>query len=499
MNRINYTAGIKRLVCFVVMLSLIGVIIPKAAAAGSVYLSVYTNTDGSYLFEGDVEVGDNATAFSVLKSSGLEIKQTNGYIKAIAGLEEKQHGRDSGWIYNVNGEHPSAGAAAFRVKDGDRVEWIYAVTAEQGGLVSSNPDSSAAPHVSSENPVEQSSLPADSDLISSTQPSPASLSPESSEEPGQSGAESENNSVQPQVDGENFDSSAVSDMTEETNSKPDTEKMKQAFLKAAKYLKSNPGYWSAAVVKYAGNTPGKKLAEFALSEDGSVTSLERALIVGSSAGLLDADEKSEIADRILSHRDLYSTGTNSLIFAINALREAGNESDLEPLLAALLARRNADGGFPLFTGADSEIDITAMAVAALSERADAAPSLLWLYKNANPDGNFGAPPNCESTAQALIALVSAEDNPSGLTFKTAAALLEFETEDGFSHLIGGGTDVMSTEQAALAIYDYLQLIGENDFPPNRKYTLAIAAAATALVLIAVILTIIKLKGRKASL
>lgn len=47
------------------------------------------------------------------------------YVQSIAGDGEFDHGRWSGWMYNVNGWYPNYGASKYILKDGDVVEWRY--------------------------------------------------------------------------------------------------------------------------------------------------------------------------------------------------------------------------------------------------------------------------------------------------------------------------------------------------------------------------------------
>lgn len=49
----------------------------------------------------------------------------SAYIKGISNLYEFDCGPSSGWVYRVNGEVPQKGASAYKLKNGDRVEWVY--------------------------------------------------------------------------------------------------------------------------------------------------------------------------------------------------------------------------------------------------------------------------------------------------------------------------------------------------------------------------------------
>ncbi|WP_177245754.1 S-layer homology domain-containing protein [Paenibacillus sp. BC26] len=81
----------------------------------------------------ELQPGD--TAWSVLKRSldakGISYKTEyyasfgSVYVQAIAGDGEFDHGRYSGWMYNVNGQYPGYGSSSYTLKDGDKVEWRY--------------------------------------------------------------------------------------------------------------------------------------------------------------------------------------------------------------------------------------------------------------------------------------------------------------------------------------------------------------------------------------
>ena len=69
-----------------------------------------------------------------IKSSGMKtIGEDNGYVSAVYApdilgnyyLAEFTNGPRSGWMYTVNGKHPSVALNAYMLKSGDRVIWHY--------------------------------------------------------------------------------------------------------------------------------------------------------------------------------------------------------------------------------------------------------------------------------------------------------------------------------------------------------------------------------------
>ena len=84
----------------------------------------------------DIEEGD--TVYSILieaaKKYKLQIDQnTSGtmtYVSGINNIGEMDFGDVSGWTYTVNGEVATVGASEYVLKDGDVIEWKYALTLE---------------------------------------------------------------------------------------------------------------------------------------------------------------------------------------------------------------------------------------------------------------------------------------------------------------------------------------------------------------------------------
>ena len=83
----------------------------------------------------DYEVAEGSTVFTVLRNfaeqNGIEYAYSGGtrsaYVTGIAGLHEFDHGKNSGWLYRVNGDFQPASVScgSYPVYDGDRIEWLY--------------------------------------------------------------------------------------------------------------------------------------------------------------------------------------------------------------------------------------------------------------------------------------------------------------------------------------------------------------------------------------
>lgn len=95
---------------------------------------------GVILEETEAEWKDGDTVLDVLKRVTREQKMQMEYrgfgaltyVEGIANVYEFDHGPASGWVYKVNGELVKKSAGAWKVKAGDRIEWIYVLKEESG-------------------------------------------------------------------------------------------------------------------------------------------------------------------------------------------------------------------------------------------------------------------------------------------------------------------------------------------------------------------------------
>lgn len=90
-----------------------------------------------YFFQNEpYKAEKGATAFDALKAlcdeNGISLNyQRKTYIQGIGGLNEKDCGGASGWIYLVNGVKPSKPASSYVLENGDVVEWRYVTNSNQ--------------------------------------------------------------------------------------------------------------------------------------------------------------------------------------------------------------------------------------------------------------------------------------------------------------------------------------------------------------------------------
>lgn len=91
--------------------------------------------DGWILKETEVAFQGGETVFDVLKKvcgeNGIHMSSKytplykSYYIEGINQLYEMDCGKNSGWMYSVNGKYPNYGCSEYKLKNGDKIEWRY--------------------------------------------------------------------------------------------------------------------------------------------------------------------------------------------------------------------------------------------------------------------------------------------------------------------------------------------------------------------------------------
>ena len=148
----------------------------------------------------------------------------------------------------------------------------------------------------------------------------------------------------------------------------------------------------------------------------------------------------------------------------------------------ILNRQNNDGGWSLAGGGISDIDLTAMALQALSGylyidevKAAVEKALSMLEKSQNDSGGFSSMgnANCESSAQVLTALcaLGIKHNSSQFVKNEKTVLddiMSYYAESGFLHIKTGAVNQMATEQAFYSLVALWRL--QNNMPPLYTMT-----------------------------
>ncbi|MRN51501.1 S-layer homology domain-containing protein [Paenibacillus monticola] len=208
-----------------------------------------------------------------------------------------------------------------------------------------------------------------------------------------------------------------------------------------------------------------------------VTDYERtALAVAASGGDPLNIGGFNLIEKIYNNANMIKQGSNGPIFALIALDSAAYSVPVnaqwnkESLLKWILEQQNTDGGFPLTTGEAGNVDITAMAVAALSAHGEQAgvkaaidKAINWLSQQQLENGGYklSGEENSESVAQVIIALSAAGAGPNDSRFVKAKGgllsnLAAFKKADGgYAHAPADNiSNSLATEQVLLALTAY---------------------------------------------
>lgn len=90
--------------------------------------------DGVIISPVKVYLDEGATAYDSLKKAcnenGVSLNAQSSsfggvYVVGIGGIEEKDCGAQSGWIYTINGKSPSTGLSNYKIKNGDSLVLSY--------------------------------------------------------------------------------------------------------------------------------------------------------------------------------------------------------------------------------------------------------------------------------------------------------------------------------------------------------------------------------------
>ncbi len=197
------------------------------------------------------------------------------------------------------------------------------------------------------------------------------------------------------------------------------------------------------------------------------TELQRASLVLSTLGDYTKEAEELAAAAAFYNEDLDRQGLNAWLWALTAANCFGEEPDgaintKVSLAEHILVNQLPDGGFALIgDGADCDITSAAIyALAPLSYDNDEIKHALnraadRLFELQLPSGGFYSmgTENCESTAQAVIALTSVGYGITDDRVSAALnAIMTYRNDDGgFAHILGGKSNQAATAQAIEAL------------------------------------------------
>lgn len=259
---------------------------------------------------------------------------------------------------------------------------------------------------------------------------------------------------------------------------------------AAAALASDSSRWGAFARARAGYSPAAgwlAALKTEITANGgkypAPSSLGGAILVLSANGVDPARFCGlNLTERLYNNADLDKAGLSGPVWALLALDSraypvpAGAKWSRASLLKEILSAQNSDGSFVLSKNEAGDVDMTAMALTALTPHiSDAAVNaavqkgLEWLSEKQQNDGGFVSTMGgtsvaaSESVSTVLIALCSLGIDPrTDVRFikgshSLLASLLSFRTGGAFRHIAGGKADTMATEQALMALTAYSRL------------------------------------------
>ncbi|MBR3934138.1 MAG: S-layer homology domain-containing protein [Clostridia bacterium] len=360
----------------------------------------------------------------LLTDKGISfVEGSRGYISSINGLEEMQHGSNSGWMYTVNGNHVTQSCREKVLTGSCNIVWFYTddYTREKGSSSFSSSGSSTV------------KTPTISDVINDT------------------ALYLYNQKINPSI------GSTGGEWLIFGLSRSDVEIPNEYYIKYYEKIKNQ-------LKENSGILHKTKYTEYS-----------RVTIALTSIGI-DAQNVGgyNIIMPLADYKKIVSQGINSPIWALIALdcgkyeiplnNDAEIQATRQMYVDYILAQEKENGGWSLSSeSTDADADITAMALIALSnykkdEKVNAAieRGLDVLSKIQNKNGGYDSGyENAESTAQVLNALSSL-----GISYKdarftknkntTVSAILKYYKK-GKGFLRDGKANQMTTEQCMYAL------------------------------------------------
>lgn len=451
------------------------------------------------LLEEKLEFSDDATALSLLKEVAGEevVTEDTDYGPMITSIKGVEAEGTYYWALYVNGKEAEVGADAYKPAAYDVIEFRYQSFEEQPASVSLEVvgEENKSLFSNSDLAVQEDntalSLLKDATAVETTETDYGpmivgieGLKAEGSYywaffvngEPSEVGAgeyePKAGDELQFKYESFEEDQSAETSTTEE--------QVRDALSKSIQRILSEgvDSPWEAIAISQAGEKLPESyiesIKEKVTSTDGDfdkVTDYER-IVLGLTAAGFDATNFKEmnLIDQIASHDGMTKQGLNGPVFALLAY-DSGNydvakgaEWTREALITHISEKQLSNGAFSL-TGPEADIDMTAMAITALSpyyDQPDAKKAIdeavAYLKEEQLENGGFmkEEEASSESIAEVVIALSSIGQEINVDPFikekDLLSYLLSFINEDGgFSHKLGDESNEMSSAKGAVAL------------------------------------------------
>lgn len=406
----------------------------------SITVTANTIGKGTIFAKKSFQISNHDTPYFLLvKALGQSMIETTGsgnaiYVTAIKHnnewIRELQYGAGSGWMYKVNGEFIQKSASNYQLQSGDSLEWIY--TRDIGGDVGGSVGDGGGGSIK------------------------ASPSPSISPSPSQKPVDNTYQATLNEINGKLSEKDSLSE-------------------------------WEIFALSVQGESPSgvQELADSVTEVNGNyrkVTDLERNALALAAAGTdITNINGINLIEKIVNHENMTMQGTNGPAYALIVLDSKGYDDgggawNRDSLIETILSAQNADGGFALEAGKESNIDVTAMVLQAFSSyqdreqiKAATDKALSFLSSVQNADGGYTlfGDENSESVSQVILALTSLGIDPKADSRfikngnSTVDALLSYYENGTFRHSKNGEADQISTEQGLLALIAYDRLLNGN--------------------------------------
>ena len=460
-------------------------------------VAVTISTPGGIWFSGSVKLNKGSTVYHALNAALRDgnitaVGAANGYVISMTkdGVTygEFTSGKNSGWLYKVNGVLPNIPLTQYGIKNGDSVLWYYTldwtkdpdagkmadeeVTAadvikliDAIGTVNKNSGNAIAAARTAYNKLSaaEKALVTNYDKLLAAEAVYAEL-------------------LKAQQEGTQI--GTVTGWQKQYQDALDAVKTDQlAFgsewlvIALARSGRPVPDSYYDSVVKAVQDAKGQ------LSDKKS-TEYSRTILALTAIGKDPSDVGGyDLLAKLADMDDVTYQGLNGAVFALLALDSnkydvpavaaGGNQTTRDGLVAYLLEQQLTDGGWAL-SGSSADPDMTAMVLqalapyrtenAAVQTAVDKAIQTLSQLQQADGGYSSWGTLNSESCAQVLIALATLGIDPvkdsrfakNGLTLLDA--LLAYVLDNGFRHTMDGAVDAMATEQALCALTAYARLL-----------------------------------------
>lgn len=453
--------------------------------------AVHTLIDGNletWVSATDYEVEPGTTVLKVLQmvatANNLTIGNPGGnYVKYITKdgvrIGEFTNGPLSGWMYTLNGVHPSLGVSEQSLKDGDIVVFHYT-----DDYTRERKDPNVRDVMDLIDAIGEVTLDKEDEITASRQAYDALTEEQKALVSNYAklvAAEETLAKMKPSAP--DYDLDAIYEATAETllKTKVSTGSIAGEWLVfgLARALDKEPtgaqktAYLDAvkAYIKEEIDTNGR-LDKYKSTENTRIA-LALTALGYDPAAFQDYDLLGALENTIWASSQ-GNTGTAFALLAINAAAyDASNENEL---IDSLLNCQLTNGGWSI-SGSSADLDATAMVIQALAPYYNTKAevntavdkALTFLAAKMNDAGQMsdGANnPSVETVAQVVVALTELGIDPaeSKQFTKNGKTLLDglasFFVETGFAHVAGGGYNQMSTEQAFYAMVAYRRFLND---------------------------------------